>query len=73
MKEKTRQPTAFRKEDDKVKKKLVIVETGFDDINRVDKAAKIIGKYQNIPEFVCQSDKKLNFYARIEIKRPFKS
>jgi len=47
MKEKTRQPTAFRKEDDKVKKKLVIVDTGFDDINRVDKAAKIIERMVN--------------------------
>lgn len=42
-KEKSKQVPAYRKDDDKTKKKLVALETQSDDISKVAKAAQIIG------------------------------
>uniref|UniRef100_H2YH09 Dynein axonemal intermediate chain 1 n=1 Tax=Ciona savignyi TaxID=51511 RepID=H2YH09_CIOSA len=46
-KDKTKQIPAYRKEDDKTKKKLVALETASDDISRVSRAAKIVERMVN--------------------------
>ena len=47
-KEKAKQVPAFKKDDDKTKKKLVVMETASDDISRVSAAAKIVGKLYDV-------------------------
>jgi len=47
LKEKAKQPTTFKKDDDKNKKKLTTVENASDDITRVSSAAKIIERMVN--------------------------
>ncbi|CAK8676508.1 dynein intermediate chain 2, ciliary-like [Clavelina lepadiformis] len=46
-KDKTKQVPAFKKDDDKTKKKLVALETTSDDISRVTKASKIVERMVN--------------------------
>ena len=45
-KEKAKQVPAYRKDDDKTKKKLVALESQTDDISKVTRAAKIIGRFR---------------------------